>query len=57
MLSQRTYAHDTTIWPVGTQGFEEACEQGREFGFDGKSLIHPKTVSTSFPPRTPRAAQ
>lgn len=26
------------------KGFEEACEQGREFGFDGKSLIHPKTV-------------
>lgn len=25
-------------------GFEEACRQGVELGFDGKTLIHPKTV-------------
>jgi len=25
-------------------GFESACRQGREFGFDGKTLIHPKQV-------------
>ena len=25
-------------------GFEEACRQGHEFGFDGKTLIHPKTI-------------
>jgi len=25
-------------------GFEEACRQGVEFGFDGKTLIHPKTL-------------
>jgi citrate lyase subunit beta/citryl-CoA lyase len=26
-------------------GFAEACQQGKELGFDGKSLIHPKTVA------------
>jgi len=25
-------------------GFRAACVQGRELGFDGKTLIHPKTV-------------
>lgn len=25
-------------------GFEAECEQGREFGFDGKTLIHPSQV-------------
>jgi citrate lyase subunit beta / citryl-CoA lyase len=25
-------------------GFEAACRQGRALGFDGKSLIHPKTI-------------
>ncbi|MFM9882858.1 MAG: HpcH/HpaI aldolase/citrate lyase family protein [Burkholderiales bacterium] len=26
-------------------GFADACVQGREFGFDGKTLIHPKTIA------------
>jgi len=26
------------------QGFRAACEQGRDMGFDGKTLIHPKQV-------------
>jgi citrate lyase subunit beta/citryl-CoA lyase len=25
-------------------GFAESCRQGLEFGFDGKTLIHPKTI-------------
>lgn len=25
-------------------GFELSCQQGRELGFDGKSLIHPRTI-------------
>ncbi len=25
-------------------GFAESCRQGRDLGFDGKSLIHPKTI-------------
>ena len=29
------------------EGFEYACQQGREFGFDGKTLIHPKTIPTT----------
>ncbi len=28
-------------------GFEAACRQGRALGFDGKSLIHPKTIDTA----------
>lgn len=28
-------------------GFEAACEQGRDMGFDGKTLIHPRQVETA----------
>jgi citrate lyase subunit beta/citryl-CoA lyase len=28
-------------------GFRAACIQGQELGFDGKTLIHPKTISTT----------
>ena len=28
-------------------GFYQSCCQGREFGFDGKTLIHPKTIDTA----------
>ncbi len=28
-------------------GFEGACRQGRAFGFDGKSLLHPKTIAVA----------
>lgn len=28
-------------------GFSRACWQGAEMGFDGKSLIHPKTIDTA----------
>ncbi len=28
-------------------GFAEACAQGRRLGFDGKTLIHPKTVEVA----------
>jgi citrate lyase subunit beta/citryl-CoA lyase len=28
-------------------GFEAACQQGLELGFDGKSLIHPKTIEAA----------
>jgi citrate lyase subunit beta/citryl-CoA lyase len=27
------------------EGFEAQCVQGRELGFDGKTLIHPKTIA------------
>jgi citrate lyase subunit beta/citryl-CoA lyase len=29
------------------EGFEYACRQGLELGFDGKTLIHPKTIETA----------
>jgi citrate lyase subunit beta/citryl-CoA lyase len=28
-------------------GFAAACRQGRELGFDGKTLIHPKTIAVA----------
>jgi len=28
-------------------GFLKVCQQGRELGFDGKTLIHPKTISAT----------
>ncbi|HJP05003.1 MAG: CoA ester lyase [Chromatiales bacterium] len=28
-------------------GFRDACKQGRELGFDGKSLIHPRQIATA----------
>jgi len=27
-----------------TEGFESVCRQGRELGFDGKTLIHPSQI-------------
>jgi len=29
------------------EGFRRQCEDGRDFGFDGKTLIHPKTIATA----------
>jgi citrate lyase subunit beta/citryl-CoA lyase len=29
------------------EGYAAACRQGREFGFDGKTLIHPKQVAVA----------
>lgn len=29
------------------EGFEASCRQGLELGFDGKSLIHPKTIAAA----------
>jgi len=28
-------------------GFAEACRQGRDLGFDGKTLIHPRTIAAA----------
>src|SRR3546814_16303156 len=35
------------------EGFAAQCRQGKELGFDGKTLIHPKTIAKAnevFPP-------
>jgi len=29
------------------EGFEDSCRQGLELGFDGKTLIHPKTIDAA----------
>ncbi len=38
-------------------GFEAACKQGLELGFDGKTLIHPKTLEIANRVFAPSAAQ
>lgn len=38
-------------------GFEAACRQGLELGFDGKTLIHPKTLDTANRVFAPTDAQ
>ncbi len=43
-----------------TAGFEAECRQGLEFGFDGKTLIHPsqiETANTIFAPTTDEVAR
>lgn len=32
---------------ANTEGFRAECEQGLEFGFDGKTLIHPSQIETA----------
>jgi citrate lyase subunit beta/citryl-CoA lyase len=38
------------------EGFAASCVQGKELGFDGKSLIHPKTVAKANEVYAPSAA-
>jgi citrate lyase subunit beta/citryl-CoA lyase len=38
-------------------GFEASCRQGRDLGFDGKTLIHPKTIDTANAVFSPSAAE
>ena len=40
-----------------TAGFEAVCRQGLEFGFDGKTLIHPSQVGPCNAVFSPSAAQ
>lgn len=40
-------------------GFKASCKQGRDMGFDGKTLIHPKTIeaaNTAFAPNEDEVA-
>jgi citrate lyase subunit beta/citryl-CoA lyase len=39
------------------EAFEAACVQGREMGFDGKTLIHPRTVAAANRAFAPTAAE
>jgi citrate lyase subunit beta/citryl-CoA lyase len=36
-------------------GFAQSCRQGRELGFDGKTLIHPKTIAAANAAFSPSA--
>jgi len=38
-------------------GFERECRQGRALGFDGKTLIHPKTIAAANAVFSPSAAE
>jgi citrate lyase subunit beta/citryl-CoA lyase len=38
-------------------GFEAACAQGRDLGFDGKTLVHPRTIATANRVFGPSAAE
>jgi len=39
------------------QGFTQVCRQGRELGFDGKTLIHPKTIAAANEAFAPTAEE
>ncbi|GGF45863.1 CoA ester lyase [Aliidongia dinghuensis] len=39
------------------EGFAYSCRQGVELGFDGKTLIHPKTIATANEAFAPSAAE
>jgi citrate lyase subunit beta/citryl-CoA lyase len=39
------------------EGFEAACRQGRDLGFDGKTLIHPATIEAANRVFTPCEAE
>lgn len=38
-------------------GFQAACEQGRDLGFDGKTLIHPKQIAAANAAFAPNLAE
>ena len=38
-------------------GFAEACRQGRDLGFDGKTLIHPRTIAAANQAFSPGAEE
>ena len=38
-------------------GYQAACEQGRDLGFDGKTLIHPKQIDAANAAFAPTAAE
>ena len=39
----RSWTASISTWTT-IPGFAEACRQGRDLGFDGKTLIHPKQI-------------
>lgn len=39
------------------EGYQAACEQGRDLGFDGKTLIHPKQIAAANAAFAPNPAE
>jgi citrate lyase subunit beta/citryl-CoA lyase len=39
------------------EGFAQSCRQGRDLGFDGKTLIHPKTIAAANAAFAPSAEE
>ena len=39
--------HRACLSAQDDEGFAASCAQGRDLGFDGKTLIHPRTVSAA----------
>jgi citrate lyase subunit beta/citryl-CoA lyase len=39
------------------EGFAASCRQGRELGFDGKTLIHPKQIAAANAAFAPSAGE
>jgi len=54
---QKTVLDGVYIDVNDEQGFMLECRQGRELGFDGKTLIHPKTVGPANMAFSPSAAE
>jgi citrate lyase subunit beta/citryl-CoA lyase len=61
LLAARAFGHAAIdgIHPdlADDAGFEAVCRQGRAMGFDGKSLIHPKTIAMANAIFGPAAAE
>jgi (3S)-malyl-CoA thioesterase len=61
VLSARAYkvmAFDGVFNDLNTaQGLAQQCQEGRDFGFDGKTLIHPSQIETTNAAWSPTAAQ
>ena len=51
VLAARAFGHgvlDGVYFDITDDaGFEAACRQGRALGFDGKTLIHPRTIDAA----------
>ncbi len=61
LLAARAYGHSILdgvhLDLADDEGFRTACEQGKELGFDGKTLIHPKTLGPANEVFSPSQAE
>jgi citrate lyase subunit beta/citryl-CoA lyase len=61
IAAARAYGLDILDGPYGAigdaQGLAAECEQGRDLGFDGKTLIHPSQIDACNVAYSPSAAE